>query len=256
MDDSSGSGPGARRMQARSRRGTAALVVAVFAVVLWGGYSHHWSWTGINGATATLWDWLHLLLLPLAVAVLPIWLSRKTRVPRRYKLRFGAGLAVFALVVLAGYTIPWAWTGFTGNRLWDWLNLLALPLAVALMPIYAELRAAWSTRHSAGATVGLAVFAVLVLGGYLGHWRWTGFTGNTLWDWLHLLLLPLLLPTVVVPLLMPVATSHVDFVRPRGAPADAADDADDGEDAPPPAVPEGELSLGPESRRSPPDRRG
>jgi len=40
-----------------------------------------------------------------------------------------------------------------------------------------------------------------VLAGYLAHWRWTGFTGNTAWDWLHLLLLPLLVPAVIVPLL-------------------------------------------------------
>ncbi len=39
--------------------------------------------------------------------------------------------------------------------------------------------------------------------GYAIPWGWTGFTGNTLWDWLHLLLLPLLLPTVIVPRLAP-----------------------------------------------------
>ena len=38
------------------------------------------------------------------------------------------------------------------------------------------------------------MFLALVLAGYLAHWRWTGFTGNTVWDWLHLLLLPLLVP--------------------------------------------------------------
>jgi hypothetical protein len=86
----------------------------------------------------------------------------------------------------------------------------------------------------------------------IGRWSWTGINGATatLWDWLHLLLLP----TVVVPLLMPMATSRVDFVRPPRAPGDAADDAqdvDDGEDAtPPPTVPEQDVSLGPESRRS------
>jgi hypothetical protein len=47
-----------------------------------------------------------------------------------------------------------------------------------------------------------------VLAGYLAHWRWTGFTGNTAWDWLHLLLLPLLVPAVIVPLLRPVVTER------------------------------------------------
>jgi hypothetical protein len=163
-----------------------------------------------------------------------------------------SALAAFAVVVLAGYTVPWAWTGFAGNRLWDWLNLLALPLAVALLPIYGELRARWTARHSAVATAGLAGFGVIVLGGYLGHWSWTGFTGNTLWDWLHLLLLPLLLPTVVVPLMMPAAMSRVQFVRPQGGAPPAAAAGDDHAQAapPPPTAPEQDVSLGPESRRS------
>jgi hypothetical protein len=53
------------------------------------------------------------------------------------------------------------------------------------------------------------VFAAIVLGGYLGRWHWTGFRGNTLWDWLHLLLLPLLIPLLVVPLLKPIATTGI-----------------------------------------------
>ena len=40
------------------------------------------------------------------------------------------------------------------------------------------------------------------------HWRWTGFTGNTVWNWLHLLLLPLLVPVVIVPLLRPRVTER------------------------------------------------
>jgi uncharacterized membrane protein len=206
---------------AGSRRGgvVALAALAAFAVVLWGGYSRHWSWTGINGGTATLWDWLHLLLLPLAVAVLPIWLSRRTRVPASYKSMSALALAVFVVVVIAGYAVPWAWTGFTGNKLWDWLNLLALPLAVALLPLYGELRSSWGRRHSAAAAAGLVVFLAIVLGGYLGHWGWTGFTGNTLWDWLHLLLVPLLLPAVVVPLVMPMATGRLEYLE-RTAPGD------------------------------------
>lgn len=202
------------------RLGVLAAAVAAFAVVLWGGYSHRWSWTGISGRTATLWDWLHLLLLPVAVGVLPIWLSRRTRVTRPYKTLGLALTGAFALLVLIGYTVPWAWTGFAGNRLWDWLELLALPLAVALSPVFAELRAAWSTRHSMIVLVSSIVFAVVVLGGYVVPWAWTGFTGNTLWDWLHLLLLPLLIPTIVVPALMPVAKAGVVAVEESPAPED------------------------------------
>ena len=49
--------------------------------------------------------------------------------------------------------------------------------------------------------------------GYLGGWALDRLTGNTLWDWLHLLLLPLLLPTVVVPSLRPLFTAGVIFLE-------------------------------------------
>ena len=179
-----------------------ALVVA--ALVVYGGYGRHWRWIGVNGRTATLWDWLHLLLLPLAAVVLPLWLRHRPEVRGAVAGTLTAAAVVFVCVVLAGYLVPWAWTGFVGNTLWDWLNLGALPLAVALIPVLVELRSQWERRHATLLAVAAAAFVGLVLAGYLGHWRWTGFTGNTVWDWLHLLLLPLLVPAVIVPVLRPM----------------------------------------------------
>lgn len=208
----------------RARSGLFAAGAVLLALVLWGGYSHHWPWTGINGGTATLWDWLHLLLLPVAVGVLPIWMSRKLRLRRRIKsaaLGFAGG---FGLVVVLGYAVPWAWTGFTGNSLWDWLNLVALPLAVALTPLAQEIHEGWAPRHTTVAVAAAAAFTAVVLGGYLDNWSWTGFSGNTLWDWLHLLLLPLLLPTVVVPALMPMAKASGSAVDAGQSAAGGAED--------------------------------
>lgn len=185
-----------------------AVLVAVVLVV-YGGYARHWSWIGINGHTATLWDWLHLLLLPLAAVTLPLWLRHRPGVGTPVRAAIVSGAAVFALVVIAGYTIPWAWTGFTGNKLWDWLNLGALPLAIALIPVWLELREDWGRRHAVALVAGATGFVVLVLGGYLAPWRWTGFTGNTVWDWLHLLLLPLLVPVAIVPALRPMIMARM-----------------------------------------------
>lgn len=197
-----------------------AALVAVVAVVLWGGYGRHWPWTGISGQTATLWDWLHLLLLPIAFGLLPLLLSRRMRMRPEHKLLGAAAVGVLGVIVLAGYVIPWGWTGFEGNRLWDWLELLALPLAVAMVPVMPDLRKSWDARHSVLAAAGLAVFVGIVIGGYVGNWSWTGFRGNTLWDWLHLMLLPLLLPTVIVPALLPVASSRMILVEePEAEPA-------------------------------------
>ena len=54
--------PGERhdyRSSSVGRAGWVALAVAALVIVVYGGYGEHWSWTGINGTTATLWDWLH-----------------------------------------------------------------------------------------------------------------------------------------------------------------------------------------------------
>jgi uncharacterized membrane protein len=203
--ETSGVSANLRRQSALAAAGGLAL-----AIVLWGGYSHRWSWTGINGETATLWDWLNLLLLPLVFSVLPVWFSRSARVHPRTKAYAFSFLAVFVVFVILGYAVPWNWTGFRGNTLWDWLGLIVLPVTLILMPRLLEMRREnWQLRHSALSVTLLGAFIVLVLGGYLGRWTWTGFTDNRLWDWMHLLLLPLLLPTVILPMLKPKVMGRV-----------------------------------------------
>jgi hypothetical protein len=185
------------------------VAVAVLVVVVYGGYGQHWSWTGINGRTATLWDWLHLLLLPFAAVVLPVWLRRRHSMGSTVKLVLAGLCALFTVVVIAGYTVPWTWTGFAGNSLWDWLNLAALPLAVVLIPVFIELRSNWRRHHITIAGALAAAFVLVVIAGYTIPWAWTGFTGNTLWDWLHLVLLPLLVPVAIIPVLTPVALARM-----------------------------------------------
>jgi hypothetical protein len=188
----------------------------VLAIILWGGYGHHWPWTGINGGTATLWDWLHLLLLPLAAATLPTWFRHDTRVHPRSKLIAITALVLFGLVVILGYAVPLSWTGFRGNTVWDWFNLIFLPLALVLIPWFVELRRSWQARHTVMTGLGLAIFLAFVLGGYLASWTWTGFTGNTLWNWMQLVILPLLVPTVILPAFQPIAMRQVVYLDEHG----------------------------------------
>ncbi|HET7071671.1 MAG TPA: hypothetical protein VFI40_12655, partial [Nocardioides sp.] len=115
-------------------------------------------------------------------------------------------------LVVAGYLVPWAWTGFTGNTLWDWLSLALLPLVIATSTLWRP-PPRWTARHGAALVVGAAVALVLVLCGYLVPWAWTGFTGNTVWDWIKLLLLPLLLPTIVLPRLLDAAENWMAPAR-------------------------------------------
>ena len=46
------------RSSAFGRSAWVTLAIVALVVIVYGGYGHHWSWTGINGQTATLWDWL------------------------------------------------------------------------------------------------------------------------------------------------------------------------------------------------------
>jgi hypothetical protein len=177
----------------------AALVLAALAVALWGGYDRHWRWTGFEH-NATLWDWLELLALPVALAVAPLWLRHRARLRRTHKLLLGLAAGAFAVLVVLGYALDLSWTGFGDNRLWDWLELLALPVAVALVPVWLELSNGFRQRHGLAAAAMLIALAVTIIGGYWGGWAWTGFEGNTLFDWLHLFVAPLLLPLVLVPL--------------------------------------------------------
>jgi hypothetical protein len=210
VSEGSSRSPGA----GRSLIGVAAALVLVLVVLIaYGGYGRHWGWIGVNGHTATLWDWLHLLLLPIAAVLLTLWLRHRPRVSGPLAATLVLLAIVFVFVVIAGYTVPWDWTGFVGNTLWDWLNLGALPLAVALIPVLVELRTDWGRRHAVGLSIFAVAFIGVVLAGYLARWRWTGFVGNTVWDWLHLLLLPLLVPAVIVPVLREVMTERLSSAR-------------------------------------------
>jgi hypothetical protein len=194
----------------RRRIGTVRLLAAAaVAAILIGGYEAHWSWTGISGKTATLWDWINLLLLPITVATLPIWLTKRRRLDTRRKAAGFALLAMFAGIVLAGYLVPWGWTGFRGNSLWDWINLLLLPVVVATFPVWPEIREELGMRHRLLFASILAGFGVTVLGGYMWGWAWTGFHGNTLWNWLHLLVLPLVFPTLLLPAALAITAGEL-----------------------------------------------
>lgn len=178
----------------------AVVALVVLAVLCVGGYVFHWKWCGLS-ASVTLWDWLEVLALPVAIATAPLLLRHRRRLHRRHRLTIAAVLACFTALVLAGYVVPLRWTGFRGNTLWDWLQLVLLPLVVAsTSTLWAN---NWQPRrsHITAATAGLIAFVVLAISGYLVPMNWTGFAGNTLWDWIKLLLLPVVVPTILVPML-------------------------------------------------------
>jgi hypothetical protein len=205
------------RMDKRSGRrwwlGLAIVALAAFAVYVWGGYAAGWTWTGLS-SQVTLWDWLEGLALPVTVGLVPLMLRHREHLGRPHRAAVLAALVVFAALVLAGYLLPMRWTGFTGNTLWDWLSLALLPLVIATSTLWRR-PPHWTSRHAALVSAGTLLAVLLVLAGYLVPWAWTGFTGNTAWDWIKLLLLPVLLPTVVMPRLLRAAE---DWMAPEPRP--------------------------------------
>lgn len=174
----------------------AAVAVAALAVLLYGGYRLGWEWTGF-GDNDHLWDYLQLLVLPIVLATLPIWLRTHREAMTRWRFLIAGTLLAFGVLLVGGYALGWEWTGFQTATLWDWLDLLVLPVTLALMPLWLETHERLESRWIAVLSASLAVFVVLVVGGYGLGWEWTGFAGNTLWDWIHLLLVPFALPAAL-----------------------------------------------------------
>jgi hypothetical protein len=144
-----------------------------------------------------VWDWLHLLVLPAVLTAAPLWYGTRYSARVEWRLLLAALAIAFVVLLAGGYELGWTWTGFDGRTLWDWLELLVLPVTVTAFPIWLALRRRMHPQVRRLGTALLVAFGVLVTAGYGFDWQWTGFPGNTLWDWLHLMLVPFVLPVVL-----------------------------------------------------------
>ena len=189
----------------KARHAAAWAAGAALAVTLWGGYTRGWGWTGFQG-NDQLWNWLTLLLLPVALGAIPLWIQDKDYIGKGRRVICTAAIAAWTGLVIAGYLIPLNWTGFRGQTLWGWLNLLVLPAAVTTVMALTSRRArrpeARLYPYQMAIIAALATgWSVTVIGGYALQWRWTGYPGHTLWDWLGMLL-PLVFPAILLPPLL------------------------------------------------------
>jgi WD40 repeat protein len=122
------------------------LVLLVEAIVLLMvvGYFLHWPWMGFQHKT--LWDWLQYLILPVALTLAPsLWLTLRHGEGRgqarsRWRLFWLVLLAVFLVAftigVIGGYAWGWTWTGFQKYVLWEWIELLLLPVALVALSLW------------------------------------------------------------------------------------------------------------------------
>jgi hypothetical protein len=188
-----------RSRAARSDPRRTALLVAVavgvgLVVTATGSYGMGWEWTGFRGNK--VWDWLHLLLVPIVLGAQPLWI-RTRHMHVRWRLVVLPLLAALATFIALSYGFHWDWTGFEGKELWDWLNLIVLPSVLGLSGLW--LGRDTPPRHwRATLAAVVPVFVILVVGGYQLDWSWTGFQGNKLWDWLNLLVLPFAVPAAFI----------------------------------------------------------
>ena len=195
----------------RARRYAASAVSVAALIVLWGGFIQGWKWTGFQ-QNDQLWNWLHLLLLPVVVGTIPLWMEHGEFISRARSRTYLLTVAAFGVLVAAGYAVPLTWTGFPGNTLWSWFQLILLPIALAALGVWPSARRSLGVFPKVAIGLVLAGWVATIVGGYDLGWTWTGYAGNTLWDWLQLLLLP-----VVVPLVLPRAVDWVSGSAARRA---------------------------------------
>ena len=76
--------------------------------------------------------------------------------------------------------------------------------------------------HVVGATLVCVTLVTTIIGGYWGGWSWTGYQGNTVWDWLTLVLAPAAVTTILAPVLARLLTGaahqRAERDRERAAP--------------------------------------
>src|SRR5580700_1862658 len=86
-------------------------------------------------------------------------------------------LVVAGLVALVGgYAGPWKWTGFEANgQVWDWLNLLLLPVVIGAIPLWIQDREYIGKGRRIIYGAFIVAFTGFVIAGYLVPISWTGF---------------------------------------------------------------------------------
>jgi hypothetical protein len=184
---------------------TYVLVVAGLAALA-GGYVGGWKWTGFQ-ENGQVWDWLNLLLLPVVLGTIPLWIQSREYIGTGRRIIYGVFIMAFTGFVLAGYLVPISWAGFSDQKLWNWIGLLVLPAALAITAALTGRGIRYQGRllrpYESGLVIALvAGWIVTVIGGYALRWAWTGYLNNTLRDWLEMLLVPLVFPTILLPFLL------------------------------------------------------
>jgi hypothetical protein len=193
-----------RRLRPPTVRHLALGAAAAATVILIiGSYADDWSWTGLT-ENGQVWDWMELLLLPVALGTFPLWLRFSGQMSPTRRTALGCAVLAFFVFVLLGYVLPLTWTGFRGHTLWDWLTLIVLPITITAATIWPKTGRTLRPFYIVAASALGVAWVVTLIGGYAADWTWTGYPGNTVWQWVELLLAPIAITTCIVPELIRV----------------------------------------------------
>src|SRR5947209_840745 len=69
--------------------------------------------------------------------------------PSRRTIVLGVGVLAFLVLVYGGYRLGWGWTGFSDNTLWEWFQLLILPVTLALGGMWFNMQQSHASRLAA-----------------------------------------------------------------------------------------------------------
>lgn len=127
---------------------------------------------------------------------------------RPWRTLLVTAIPVFVVLIVGSYALNWSWTGFSENKLWDWLELLVFPAVLTTLSIWfaghqkladnKQQQRRWGALWIALIALALVALSIVIIGGYALNWTWTGFSDNKLSDWLRLLFVPFVLPLVTV----------------------------------------------------------
>src|SRR5216684_133250 len=73
--------------------------VVVFAVFVTASYLFNWTWTGFP--ESRVWDWLNLLIRPVALTAAAIWFTSHPKWHREWTVPLVVGVVAFVLFVAA-----------------------------------------------------------------------------------------------------------------------------------------------------------
>jgi hypothetical protein len=82
----------------------AASAALALVVTIAGGEWLGWTWTGFADNN-TVWDWLHLLVLPVVLTAAPVWYGTRRSARIEWRLLLGAVAGAFVVLLVGGYEL-------------------------------------------------------------------------------------------------------------------------------------------------------